>query len=979
LPSELCPRCLLAAAIETKSEPAGHSGRELARKKTASALEPGQVFGHYRIIRSLGGGGMGNVFEAEDLDNSRRVALKVLSHLLDSPQARERFFREGRLAASINHPNSVYIFGTEEIAGTPVISMELLAGGTLQDQINRNGPMPPGKAVDAVLQIIEGLEAARKAGILHRDVKPSNCFVDLDGRIKIGDFGLSISTAVRTEPAITADGAFLGTPAFCPPEQLRGEELSVRSDMYSVGATLFYLLTGRTPFEASNTVALIAAVLEKPSPSPTELRPEISAGLGKVVQRTLHKMPGERHGSYSELRNALEPFSSAAPVPAPLGLRFMAGLVDLLILTVFSQVVLLLAFGGFLEMLDAVAMPNLRGLLLILGGFAGTVLYYALLEGLFGATLGKALCRLQVLRPDRNTPGIPRAMVRAALYVLLPALPLWITLAIQQPETFGAFVFHGRSSPYLLNTTPYLMMALLFSTARSRNGWKAVHDLVSKTQVSVRGQAPVRASPAQIDPVSGSSTTLGSIGPYQVLEDLGESAGDRWFVGFDLKLLRKVWIRILPASAEPVPVNLRNLGRPGRLRWLAGKRSDTENWDAFEAPGGQPFMAMAQRPQPWEQVRCWLLDLARELIAAKKDHTLPSVLSLHHVWITADQQPKLLDFPAPTIVPGGSSPPRTATANPTEFLAEFAKIALTGEPERSMNKISLPLPLYARDFLQELPLLTSMDEISSKLSALVRRVPTVSRLRRAVLVLGSVAVPLFAVVATFVGMRFLRDFEQRQPELFGLNQVLSMRQGMKFAPGSQRVSDRDFAIYIASHYSGFITNQTAWHSPLSAMMISGEQRAFAERSAAERETVSPAELARVEKLIKVRRAADIANGLGRFGLFKIIFYSGLLIYVAIPALLCALLFRGGFLVLLTRVAFVTRKGSRASRLRMFWRSVVAWTPVLVCLAPATAAAQRNPSIGVLGFLLVTALVGISLALPLRGIQDRLAGTWPVPR
>ena len=196
---------------------------------------------------------MGVVYEAEDLESGRRVALKVLSHKLDSPEARNRFFREGRLAASINHPNSVYVFGTEEIAGTPVIAMELVSGGTFKDRVREKGPLPIREAVDAVLQMIEGLAAAQRIGILHRDIKPSNCYVGEDGTVKIGDFGLSISTAIRIEPALTATGSFLGTPAFCSPEQLRGDELNARSDMYAVGATLYYLLTGRTPFEAKKS------------------------------------------------------------------------------------------------------------------------------------------------------------------------------------------------------------------------------------------------------------------------------------------------------------------------------------------------------------------------------------------------------------------------------------------------------------------------------------------------------------------------------------------------------------------------------------------------------------------------------------------------------------------------------------------------------------------------------------------------------
>jgi len=142
--------------------------------------EAGKTFGSYHLVRLLGQGGMGAVYEAEQMDSGRRVALKILSQSLDSAEARARFLREGRLAASINHPNSVYIYGTEEIEGTPAIAMELVPGGTLEDRIKQKGPMPAPEAVDAILQIIEGLEAAQAVGVLHRDVKPSNCFIEND-------------------------------------------------------------------------------------------------------------------------------------------------------------------------------------------------------------------------------------------------------------------------------------------------------------------------------------------------------------------------------------------------------------------------------------------------------------------------------------------------------------------------------------------------------------------------------------------------------------------------------------------------------------------------------------------------------------------------------------------------------------------------------------------------------------------------------
>ena len=246
----LCPRCLLKLGlasqlspgfIETGAEPPPFLGFDPVDPSKRTVIEPFE-FGGYRILRLLGKGGMGAVYEAEELASGRRVALKVLGHSLDSADTRKRFIREGRLAASINHPNSVYVFGTEEIEGAPVITMELVPGGTLHERVKDGGPMPVADAVDAILQIIAGLEAAHAVGILHRDIKPSNCFIEPSGTVKVGDFGLSISTLSRGDSALTLAGSILGTPEFSSPEQLRGEELNVRSDIYSVGMTLYYLL-----------------------------------------------------------------------------------------------------------------------------------------------------------------------------------------------------------------------------------------------------------------------------------------------------------------------------------------------------------------------------------------------------------------------------------------------------------------------------------------------------------------------------------------------------------------------------------------------------------------------------------------------------------------------------------------------------------------------------------------------------------------
>src|SRR5215471_282443 len=244
----------------------------------------GQRFGPYQIVRPIGKGGMGQVYEAEETDSGRRVAVKILSRGIGDEEERGRFLQEGRLAASLSHPNTVYVFGTTEVQGFPVIAMELAPSGTLKDLVVPGAPMTPAAAADAILQVIAGLEAAASIGILHRDIKPSNCFVAADGRVLVGDFGLSIATLARAS-ATDGPGMILGTPGFASPEQLRGEALDVRSDIYSVGATIYYLLTGKTPFDHPDVRTMMARVATEAAPALTASRPDVPSRLGSVVAK----------------------------------------------------------------------------------------------------------------------------------------------------------------------------------------------------------------------------------------------------------------------------------------------------------------------------------------------------------------------------------------------------------------------------------------------------------------------------------------------------------------------------------------------------------------------------------------------------------------------------------------------------------------------------------------------------------------------
>lgn len=999
VPPDLCPKCLLHAALPTQAG-------ELKTEKMAAPTparsrglpQPGEQLGHYRIVRLLGEGGMGAVFDAEDLESGRRVALKVLGQKLDSPEARERFFREGRMAASINHPNSVYVYGTEEIGGTPAIAMELVAGGTLQDRVREHGPLPVGEAVDGVLQIIAGLEAAQRIGILHRDIKPSNCFRDADGTVKIGDFGLSISTTVRTEPALTANGAFLGTPAFCSPEQLRGDELNVRSDMYSVGATLFYLLTGRTPFEAKNTVQLLATVLEQRAPSPAKFRAAIPKGLARVVLRCLEKQPGERFKNYHELGRALVPYSSAAPTPATLGLRFLAGTLDMLILGLFSTLIFMPFLGTPMDFLNLACRFSPKLLAWMLAWFAGSVLYYALLEANWGATLGKFICRLRVVGVDKNPPRFWRALIRALLYLLLPVLPYWLVYGANPKVYF--------STPQIIQTLMslsfYIVLALLFCTARRRNGFAAVQDLVTKTRVISRVALESRTVlvTAEMPPPAVEGGPM--VGPYHVLETLGQSDGAKWLLGYDLCLFRKVWLRVVPPGTLLVPAALRNIGRIGRLRWLTGRRSPEENWDAFEAAGGKPLVHLAQTCQPWSQVRYWLYDLAREISVAEKEGTLPPVLALDRVWITGDGRAKLLDFPAPGLAstarfndstiqpvnaPPGPPPPLLEKGRSQGFLSEVAAAALAGRANAmagAANAVAVPLPLHARHLLDGLPQLPDADAVAGALQPLLSRLAGVTRWRRAGILAGCIAFPLLACVVVVFGLTMMEQWSRNNPDLAELQTLLQQRTTMnsRWLKNQPHPTDRQFAIYIAGHYRGVITNDAAWSSALALTMIKGETRQFAEQSIAEHPAPTGEELKEADAALKkhLPKAQTFDFSKQPWLPFFVVGIS-LLIYVGIPALMAALLFRGGLVLLIARVTFVRKDGVRASRLRLFWRALVAWSPLLLglFLGGILKVWVGMFAATLVASLFICGLAIFSLALPDRGLPDRLAGTWPVPR
>jgi eukaryotic-like serine/threonine-protein kinase len=732
---KLCPACLLSGALKLSDDETATIG--VAPAGPLSLQGPSGFpceFGGYRLLGLLGRGGMGAVYEAEQLSTGRRLALKMLGRQIDSPDMRQRFLREGRLAARVNHPNSLYIFGSEEIEGHPVITMEIVGGGTLKDQLKQRGPLPVKEAVDAILDVISGLEAAFANGVLHRDVKPSNCFVSPDGSVKVGDFGLSVSTLAKTDTFATAHGMkIMGTPAFASPEQLRGDTLDVRADIYSVGATLFTLLTDRPPFEGDNAVQVVANAVNQDPPPLHELRKDVPPALAGVVRRCLAKEPDRRYTSYSALRDALLPFSSREPEPASIKIRASAGWIDYLIAFLPAYVTLMFVVGAEDLLYRPVVERTLYSARYYFLFFGIGFLYFSIFEGIWGAGLGMWLKGLQVVRRDGRRPGVGRAFLRIFIPILSVEgirMPLSMVLL---PNTDWT-VLQSLTFIVIANVCGWIP-ALLTLTARRENGFATVWDLASGTRVIVKPKGTKRPSIEPVAQAENPPTGANSLGPYQIIEEM---IPGKWIVGVDPVLRRPVW---LLRTASEVSRARRDVARSGRLRWLQKVEADGAAWDAFEALPGVPFSDLAggRKHVPWSNLRHWLHDLAAELWAATGDETLPAVLSLDYVWITADGRAVLLDEPWPHVKAPAGTMPVGDLAGQQRFLSVVAAcVESTG------------LPLHARPVLRNLKegKLEKLSFLTGTLRGLLDRPAEVGRGIRA----GAIfLLPLYIWIMFFVG------------------------------------------------------------------------------------------------------------------------------------------------------------------------------------------------------------------------------------
>lgn len=995
----------------------------------AAAGPPTEVAG-FRIVRFLGAGGMGAVYEAEADATGQRVAIKLLSARLTGNAASvERFRQEGRVASQITHPRCVFVLRADTDGGRPFIVMELMPGTTLKDMIDEKGPLPATDAIARILDVIDGLAEAHRLGVIHRDVKPSNCFLTADDRVKVGDFGLSKSLAATADGGrhLTQTGAFLGTVLFASPEQIRGEQVGYDSDVYAVAGTLYYLLTGKAPYQHESMTAALAKAITEPPPPVREFSPDVPAELDAAVLKGLERDRDRRWQSLTEFGDALRDMLPENNRPARPRVLALAYLIDVVLLQFALVPLELLATDGVKVHPFAVGWTTV---LVALG-------YFAPAEGRFGTTLGKKLLGLRVSRVGRpGPPGVGRAVARTAVFhaVLFGAIYGLGGVLGTVPGVgvaLGLAATAEREGWAVLAGLGLLLLAL--QARRSAGGYRGVHDLLTGCHVTQRPMHAGRTRfvsrfPNPMDRADSAAVPLPpSVGGFVVQAKVCDlpDGGEAW-AAEDPALGRRMLVRVFPPGAHRTagdavairPTRLRAVGH-GAVVWGGGERA----WAAFVAPAGAPLTDLVTRPgRPfaWADARSVIEQVTDELIAADADGSGVWRPTTDQVWVEPGGRVQLLDFPLP---PGAGwhvegQFPEPGPTDPVRFVRQVASLALEGSPRADAGPVRAPLPPHAATVLGRLfddgpdgyAHLPKFWQDLSETHAHPAQVTAASRAAH----LGVQAVLLAWGVSLMLTVSGLNNFARAviaygkiaRPEQVRRTvddaslrpAVLDAARTLPGQPGAAKLRGRLETALAPGRLPDTIDALTARVEALTAdaaehrRRLSTPEQAVLDWVAPQLEFGEPdlkdphfhfLVMADAEITAATNPAAAPPTDDGEKWVFPV--SAAVVVLVPVGWAGFAFLFRGGIAMWLAGITLVTADGRRAGRWRCAGRELLVWLPLTAVLLLTLWVQFAHPQfvlvrtvLWLFGVSLIPLYVVIALRDPARGPHDRLAGTYLVP-
>ena len=976
--------------------------------------------GGYRLLKFIGSGGMGSVYKAEADSSGQRVAVKLLARrLAANPVSVERFRQEGRLASQIAHPRCVFVLRADTDAGRPYIIMELMPGRTLKDLVDDRGPLPVPEAIVRTLDVIDGLIEAHRLGVIHRDVKPSNCFLTEDDRVKVGDFGLSKSLGANApDLQLTHSGAFLGTVLFASPEQIRGEPVGYDSDVYAVAATLYYLLTGQAPHQHESLTAALAKAISEAPPSVRIKCPLATVELDRFILKGLERDRERRFQSLEELRESLLGLLPERQVPARPRSLFLALIIDYTIVQIV--IVALEILRQTLGDSVAGAESPLEGAVLSL---IVSFLYYALFEGLTGATPGKRLLKLRVVKlgetgpPGLLTAGL-RTIVYKAIWFWMFLFPVVMSLALGDITTgiLGAFTFLSG------------LVVLGLQLRRTTCGYRGVHDFAARTRTVQLPRLSKRKKlvspyPNPLDRIMKSLAplpeTLGGFAIRGKICEIGDG-GEVW-IGEDPSLGRRVVLRVEPPGVgddslfdEPIvrPTRLRSVGH-GTVAWGGGERA----WIAFVAPAGHPLpdVVSPTKPLAWAEALPILEQLVGELNDGREDGSSPDVLTPEQIWVEPGGRLQLLDFPMPTgqAVAAGETKSRYpgGSFTPLGFAKQVTALMLEGAARTGHGRIRAPLPGHASAITDRLfdDRYESLGELRDDLAANQSLPPCVtagSRVAHMTLqgILLSTGLLMMLLTGFFnllggftidqtgrVPIRLLEALDTEDHRAVFLDRV---------AEAEPVDSERRLRLEAALAPEGFPETERALRAHAERREIeaakfrqrlNGPERSVLtlwSESTINRFSAQSLPPGLVDSQIQLARTAeDDFDGLRKVGRRFLLTFFILLVmwpFAVWPAF--AFLFRGGLGYWFSGIALVGRDGRSAGRFRCALREMLIWLPLTALLAASLFLQWEWPdrvTLRTLFWLAGVASLPISFLIalrdPTRSPVDRAVGVFLVPR